>query len=97
MVRRPVPVAEVVPRTAPVIAFGDPCRAKVATLGINPSRREFVEDGHLRTGPKRRLATLESLDAESSVSPPGIRQVESHSVVGEHKTDEWQQREGWPA
>jgi hypothetical protein len=68
MVCRPAPTAEVVHGTTPVLAFGDPHHATVATLGINPSGREFVEDGCLLTGPQRRLATLESLGAESTLS-----------------------------
>jgi hypothetical protein len=44
VVRRPAPVAEVVAGSTPVIAFGDPGAATVATLGINPSWREFLAD-----------------------------------------------------
>jgi hypothetical protein len=47
-----------------VVAFGDPARAEVATLGINPSANEFLQDGRLLTGKQRRLATLESLGAQ---------------------------------
>lgn len=53
-----------VPGSTPVVAFGDPARAEVATLGINPSVDEFVERGRFLTGDRRRLATMESLDAE---------------------------------
>jgi hypothetical protein len=68
MVRRPVPAAQVVPASTRVVAFGDPRQATVATLGINPSWREFLEaDGSLLTGAKRRLATLTSLGAEDTV------------------------------
>lgn len=49
--------------TTPVISFGDPRAARVATIGINPSVREFVEQGRLLTGSARRLATLPSLRA----------------------------------
>jgi hypothetical protein len=76
MVGRPVPVPEVVTGSTPVVAFGDPRTATVATLGINPSWREFLaHDGSLLCGPKRRLATLGSLHAESTVSlrPDQIR------------------------
>jgi hypothetical protein len=67
MVRRaPPPVATVVPRSTPVLAFGDPCRAQVATLGINPSGREFIENGRLLSERRRRLSTLDSLVAEST-------------------------------
>src|ERR1700730_7591746 len=67
MVRRPVPVAEVVHGTTPVLSFGDPRHARVATLGINPSGREFVENGQLLAGAQRRLATLESLGAQTTL------------------------------
>ena len=48
--------------TPPVPAFGDLSRARVATLGLNPSDREFV-DAHGREldGPQRRFPTLRSL------------------------------------
>jgi hypothetical protein len=66
MVRRSPPVEGVVVEgSTPVVAFGDPTLATVATLGINPSTREFLEDGRLLTGTKRRLATLGSLGADS--------------------------------
>jgi|HubBroStandDraft_6_1064221.scaffolds.fasta_scaffold21813_3 hypothetical protein len=54
----------VIPLATPVIAFGDPGPARVATIGINPSAREFLEDGRLLAGSARRLATLPSLAAE---------------------------------
>lgn len=53
------------PGSTPVIAFGDPVCAAVATLGINPSVREFMDRGRLLTGAERRLATLQSLGARS--------------------------------
>jgi hypothetical protein len=74
MVRRLPPVdAPVVSGSTPVVAFGDPTRAEVATLGINPSRIEFAADGFLLTGADRRLATLESL---------GVRSLDRLSDVG---------------
>jgi hypothetical protein len=55
----------VVSGSTPVVAFGDPVAATVATLGINPSSREFLDDsGGLLTGSRRRLATLTSLGVE---------------------------------
>jgi hypothetical protein len=65
MVRRlPPDGAGVLPGSTPVVAFGDPTRARVATLGINPSRREFTdEQGQMLTGAQRRLATMTSLGA----------------------------------
>ena len=65
MVRRlPPGEAPVVGGSTPVIAFGDPSRAEVATLGINPSAVEFAADGVLFAGDERRLATLASLGAQ---------------------------------
>lgn len=65
MVRRlPPPDAPVVPSSTPVVAFGNPSQAEVASLGINPSGAEFLRNGELLTGSQRRLATLESLGAE---------------------------------
>jgi hypothetical protein len=47
---------------APVPSFGDLSRARVATLGLNPSNREFVDDsGDELQGPHRRFHTLNSL------------------------------------
>jgi len=67
MAARPAPaVASIVERSTPVLSFGDPLRADVATLGINPSRQEFYSTaGDLLTGAKRRLATTESLGITS--------------------------------
>jgi hypothetical protein len=67
MVRRRPPVEGlVVEGSTPVVAFGDPTLAEVATLGINPSPYEFLNrSGGLLAGSERRLATLESLGADS--------------------------------
>jgi hypothetical protein len=62
--RRPPAMAPVVAGSTPVVAFGDPSRAEVATLGINPSANEFLERGQLLSGARRRLATLESIGAD---------------------------------
>src|SRR6266699_3693586 len=52
----------IIPWGAPVPCFGDLTRATVATLGLNPSNREFVDDaGRELDGPHRRLHTLKSL------------------------------------
>jgi hypothetical protein len=78
MVCRRAPVAEVVTGSTPVVAFGDPLTATVATLGINPSWREFLaDDGTLLHGRARRLSTLLSLSADSTASlrPDQVRTV----------------------
>lgn len=47
---------------SPVPSFGDISRSKIATLGINPSNREFVDDyGNELRGTYRRFHSLESL------------------------------------
>jgi hypothetical protein len=46
----------------PVPSFGDPSNARVATVGLNPSNREFVDKlGNELQGPFRRFHTLSSL------------------------------------
>jgi hypothetical protein len=54
--------ARVIPWSCPVPSFGNLFRAKVATLGLNPSNREFVDQsGSELVGGKRRFHTLGSL------------------------------------
>ena len=51
---------------APVPSFGDLSRASVATLGLNPSNREFVDNrGEELLGLNRRFQTLSSLGLKS--------------------------------
>lgn len=51
---------------SPVPAFGDPMRSRVATVGLNPSNREFVDSGGNELGGRlRRFHTLESLGLHS--------------------------------
>jgi len=65
MVRRVPPAgAPVVAGSTPVVSFGEPRGAVAATLGINPSAAEFTHQGEVLTGRRRRLATLESLQAQ---------------------------------
>ncbi len=64
--RPPPPGCGVVGGSTPVVSFGNPVGAAVATLGINPSSHEFVGgDGRLLHGDSRRLATLASLGVGS--------------------------------
>ena len=50
----------------PVLFFGDGLAARVATIGINPSHREYLDpQGQLLRGRAQRFATLESLGADS--------------------------------
>lgn len=53
---------EVLPWAAPVPFFGAIRESTVATVGINPSNREFVDaQGHVLRSEDRRLPTLDSL------------------------------------
>ncbi len=68
-VRRAMPEGcFVVPASTPVVSFGDPYRARVAMLGLNPSSSEFLRpDGQLLAGESQRLESLASLGVESLV------------------------------
>ena len=78
-IRRPIPSDScVVPGSTPVVAFGNARTATVATLGINPSRQEFLDTrGNELAGCNRRLATHRSLgtDGLSDAPLPVIAQV----------------------
>ncbi len=53
---------DVIPWSSPIPAFGNISVAKVATLGLNPSNREFVDlNGNELDGSRRRFHTLKSL------------------------------------
>src|SRR5258708_33714215 len=70
------PTPHAVPKSTPVLAFGNFVRAEVATLGLNPSRLEFVDrNGQLLTGPSSRLASLQTL---------GIARLDG-GTAGQHK------------
>ena len=71
-IRRPPPLnSSVIPGSTPVLSLGDAHRATVATLGLNPSRVEFLgQDGHELTGESRRLATHTSLGASDLITAP---------------------------
>jgi hypothetical protein len=54
--------ANVIPWSCPVPCFGNPSSSSVATLGLNPSNREFVDGaGNELDGDLRRFHTLGSL------------------------------------
>lgn len=65
-IRRPMPSGlSVLPGSLPVVSFGDPDGALVATLSLNPSWIEFESpSGVWLRGHERRLASLISLGAE---------------------------------
>ena len=82
MVRREPPIKDVVVEgSTPVVSFGDFRQVRVATLGINPSNLEFVDQkGELIQGEKRRLATLDALKAESLGS---LTETQVETVIDE--------------
>ncbi len=58
--------SSVIPWASPVPFFGDPSSSRAATLGLNPSDREFeYDDGSPLVGRSRRLHTLDSLGIRS--------------------------------
>jgi hypothetical protein len=70
--------ADVIRWSCPVPAFGDPSISRVATLGLNPSNREFVdEDGEELRGGSRRFPTLQSLglDAWADANATHLREI----------------------
>jgi hypothetical protein len=62
-IRRAIPEsAGVLSGSLPVVSFGDPGAAAVATVSLNPSWREFLApSGEWLLGGKRRLASLHSM------------------------------------
>lgn len=63
---QPLNTLDVISWAAPIPYFGDPCKATIATVGLNPSDREFVssEGTELRDS-YRRFHTLTSLGLAS--------------------------------
>ncbi len=69
--RPPPPSSPVVSGSTPVACFGDFRRARVATIGMNPSTAEFLDvDGTLYSGDEARLATLPDLGVASLQDAP---------------------------
>ena len=70
-IRRPAPEGcFVLPQSTPVVAFGNPHLARVATLGLNPSRIEFDVKGIELDGVARRFETLGSLGVNRLFDAP---------------------------
>ncbi len=64
--QRPPANCGVVSDSTPVVSFGNPATARVATLGLNPSKNEFLDrSGELLQGDERRFETLKSLGLRS--------------------------------
>jgi hypothetical protein len=59
-------IPSTVPGSLPVLFFGDPFAASIATIGINPSRQEYLSPkGAELSGRLRRFETLSSIGAKS--------------------------------
>lgn len=55
--------SDVITWGSPIISFGNLSNSRIATLGLNPSNKEFVNNkGEELTGNHRRFHTLKSLD-----------------------------------
>lgn len=67
-----------IPWASPVVSFGDPTNSTVATLGLNPSNLEFVDNaGKQLLAPHNRFESLNTLQARrwSDVAVLGIQRV----------------------
>lgn len=84
MLTRPAPQhASIVPQTPPIASFGDPGTGSVATLGINPSRIEYVNrDGAELNGEDRRLETLQST---SATSLPNLSDTQAERIAASQR------------
>lgn len=71
---------DVISWAAPIPYFGDPSKATIATVGLNPSDREFVSsDGAELIGATRRFHTLASLEMSNwnELTPVGLESIHS--------------------
>jgi len=66
--RRPPDDCGVIGGSTPVVAFGDPRNVRLATIGLNPSKIEFLvgKTSAFLSEEHRRLATLKSLNAHAT-------------------------------
>jgi hypothetical protein len=71
-IRRPAPAGSfIVAGSTPVLSFGNAQTATVATLGLNPSRIEFLDQNDRElVGSDRRLATHRSLGTSDLLNAP---------------------------
>lgn len=88
---------EVIPWGCPVLSFGDPTHSEIATLGINPSNREFVDElGNELQGIDRRFHTLRSLGLTSwsgaDARHLGLILDSCHSYFNRNPYDIWFKR-----
>jgi hypothetical protein len=60
-IKRHSNISGVIPGSTPVVSFGDFTRARIVTLSINPSSKEFLKGRKLRPASEKRLVDLEVL------------------------------------
>jgi hypothetical protein len=66
----------------PVLFFGDALSARVATIGLNPSKFEYLDrNGQMLEGRARRFATLGSLGARSRADLSGAQAEDAIDVM----------------
>ena len=78
----------------PVPFFGDLARSRIATVGINPSNREFADScGEELTGPHQRLPTLNSLGVNrwGEIDALQVREIvgSCHNYFTRNPYDRW--------
>lgn len=73
----------IVPQSTPVLGFGDFFSAEIATIGLNPSKYEFLSrNGVLLSGAKLRLQTLPSLGLSAyTIATPAHHQAVLNSCL----------------
>lgn len=81
--RQSLQLSSVIRWASPVPVFGNPTTARVATVGINPSNKEFVDDkGAELEGFERRFHTLRSLGISKwGEARPGHLQALEHGIL----------------
>jgi uracil-DNA glycosylase len=76
---RAAPSQSSVAGSLPVLFFGDALRARVATIGLNPSKREYLnKQGEPLTGDDQRFATTTSLGVSSRLD---LSDTQSDSAI----------------
>src|ERR1043166_5129593 len=90
----PLSKNRVIPWGCPIASFGNPTRSRVATLGLNPSNREFVdESGRELDGDRRRFHTLHSLGLSDwhKADPKDLELIVDccHSYFARNPYDGW--------
>jgi len=87
----------IIPWSSPVLSFGDLSASSVATLGLNPSNREFVDgEGRELEGPHRRFHTLTSLGlnrwADAGARHRGLIAESCRAYFARNPYDTWFKR-----